>query len=134
MVCCVLIRFYWGRGMFDFRYYCYGSMYEWAVLFLLLTIVCAVSLIIGRKCKTENKVLALLILLEIFVTPLGGNNHLYPIINNLFLAAPFTLWVCSGWFIRSGKDKIHMPWKSMFAVLGLLHSYRVSDFICSLYF
>lgn len=119
MVCCVLIRFYWGRGMFDFRYYYYGSMYEWAVLFLLLTIVCAVSLIIGRKCKTENKVLALLILLEIFVTPLGGNNHLYPIINNLFLAAPFTLWVCSGWFIRSGKDKVHMPWKSMFAVLGL---------------
>lgn len=119
-VCGVLIRFYWGRGMFNFQYYYYGSIYQWAVLFLLLTIFCAVYVLFGKMHDRRLKVFALLILLQIFVTPLGGNNALQPMFNNLFLAAPFTLWVCFGWFEKTKGKPAHFPWKCMLVVMGMM--------------
>ncbi|MBO5210048.1 MAG: hypothetical protein J6B68_12035 [Lachnospiraceae bacterium] len=133
----VLIRFYWGRGMFDFRYYNYGSIYLWAVLFLIMTAACAVWILFGANVKksgniengssnqdvqsvTDEKVLALIVLLQMFVTPLGSNNALYPMINNLFLAAPFTLWVCHQWFVQTHGKKVHVPWKVMLSVFGIM--------------
>ena len=94
----VLLRFYWGRGMFHFRYYEYGngSIYYPAVLLLLAAIAAAVLCLIGKRVRPEQKILAAFVLLQIFLTPLGSNNDLYPIINNLFVAAPFLLWVIDG--------------------------------------
>lgn len=93
----ILLRFYWGRGMFHFRYYQYGngSIYYPAVLLLLAAIAAAVRCLFGKRMRAEQKILAALVLLQIFLTPLGSNNYLYPIINNLFVAAPFFLWVVS---------------------------------------
>ena len=92
-----LLRFYWGKGMFHFRYYEHGngSVYYPTVLFLLVTIFTAMFCLVRQKVRTEQKILAVLVLLEIFLTPLGSNNQLYPIINNLFLAAPFLLWTAT---------------------------------------
>lgn len=95
----ILLRFYWGRGMFHFRYYQYGngSIYYPAVLLLLASIAAAVRCLFGKRVRAEQKILAVLVLLQIFLTPLGSNNYLYPIINNLFVTAPFFLWVvCDG--------------------------------------
>lgn len=89
----VLLRFYWGRGMFNFLYYDFGSIYYPMVLFLLVAIYTAVYCLCGKSVQWEQRILAVLVLVLIFVTPLGGNNNLYPIINNLFLALPFVLWV-----------------------------------------
>ncbi len=88
----VLLRFYWGRGMFAFCYYNYTGIYYPTVLLLLVTIVTAVYCLMKREMAAEKKILAAAVLLEIFLTPLGSNNKLYPIINNLFLAVPFLLW------------------------------------------
>lgn len=88
----VLLRFYWGRGVFDFRYYWYSSMYYPAVLLLLVTILAALYCLLRKNIRSELKILAVLMLVQIFVTPLGSNNYLYPIINNLFIVAPFLLW------------------------------------------
>lgn len=118
-MCCLLIRFFWGQGMFTFEYYNYRSIYGWAVLFLLVTVACAVALIGSRKVKPEDKVLSLLVLLVIFVTPLGSNNVLYPIINNLFLAAPFTLWACMRLFVLTKGNPLHLSWKTMAVMLGM---------------
>lgn len=106
----VLLRFYWGRGMFHFRYYEYGNgcMYYPAVLFLLVTIAAAVCCLIGKKVCVEQKILAVFVLLQIFLTPLGSNNDLYPIINNLFVAAPFLLWTAwSGFAKRRVEDGVY---------------------------
>lgn len=90
----VLFRFYWGRGVFHFRYYEHGngSIYYLAVLLLLVTIAAAVLCLVGKKVCVEQKILAAFVSLQIFLTPLGSNNDLYPIINNLFLTTPFLLW------------------------------------------
>lgn len=119
VICCILIRFYWGKGMFTFDYAChdYRSIYNWAVFFLLLALGCAVYLLVSKRYNVEDKALALLIIIQIFVTPLGSNNWLFPIINNLFIAAPFTLWLCGGWLVKSVGKSCHFPWKTMLVSL-----------------
>lgn len=114
----VLLRFYWGRGMFTFRYYEYDyrSMYYPAVLFLLVTIFLCVYCLFAKKIGRGIKELAMLLLLQIFLTPLGSNNALSPIINNLFLAAPFTLWVACR--LGAGKTK-RVVWALPFTMLTL---------------
>ncbi len=93
VVLLVLLRFYWGRGVFHFRYYDFGSVYYPAVMFLLVAIYTAVYCLCSKSIRQEQKILAVLVLVQIFVTPLGGNNQLYPIINNLFIVVPFVLWI-----------------------------------------
>lgn len=107
----VLLRFYWGRGMFTFRYYDYSSIYDPTVLLLLVIIGMAVFCLVKKEVAAEKKILAAAVLLEIFLTPLGSNNHLYPIINNLFLAAPFLLWA-----VYDGDS--HFAWR--YPLVGLV--------------
>lgn len=89
----VLIRFYWGRGVFTLLYYENRSMYYPAVLLLLAAIFAALYCLISKGFRPEQKILAVLVPIQIFVTPLGSNNFLYPIINNLFIVVPFILWI-----------------------------------------
>ena len=58
--------------------------------------------------------MAVLVLVLILVTPLGSNNDLYPIINNLFLAAPFALWTG---YLAGRKQPDGILWKVPFAML-----------------
>lgn len=115
----ILLRFYWGRGVFSFRYYEYGSMYYPAVFLLLFCILAAVWCLVSKKVQREKKVFAALVMSEIFLTPLGSNNALYPIINNLFLAVPFLLWVAYGWFVQKKCEKgiCAFVWKAPLLVL-----------------
>lgn len=88
----VLLRFYWGRGVFTFLYYEDSSIYNSAVLLLVVVILAALYCLFRKSIRPQLKILAILLLVQIFVTPLGSNNYLYPIINNLFIAVPFLLW------------------------------------------
>ena len=98
----VLLRLCYGRGMFDFDYTTYFSMYKWLTVFLLLSILLSVCLLWSKRAEKEHKLLAVFLLVIIFVTPLGGNNGLYYIINNLFLVAPITMAIL--WHALSDKD------------------------------
>ena len=92
MVLLVLLRFYWGKGVFTFRYYDDGSVYYPAVMLLLTAILTALYCLCRKGVRSPLKILAILLLVQIFITPLGSNNYLYPIINNMFIAVPFLLW------------------------------------------
>ena len=88
----VLFRLVYGRGMFGFDYHVYFSIFWWVSLFNTAALVCS-GLALVRKDTDENeKLLALLTLVTILILPLGSNNRSYPVINNLFLIAPVTLY------------------------------------------
>ncbi len=87
----VVLRFCYGRGMFGFDYSDNFSMYKWVVVYLLIAICMCVRLLFRRRADRELRLWAVFLLVVIFVTPLGSNNGLYPIINNLFLVMPVSV-------------------------------------------
>ncbi len=92
------------RGFCSLQFYAYGSMLRPGVLFLMLTMVIGVIRIFHRGSPKEEKLISGMLILVILLTSLGSNNKLFPSMNNLFVAAPYTLW--ESWrFIRYVKDK-----------------------------
>ena len=67
----VLIRLFWGRGMFTFTYYNYRSIYEWGMLFLYLVLISCVVCIGNSRFFRRDRLLALIILLSVAVLPLS---------------------------------------------------------------
>ena len=89
----VLIRFCYGRGMFGLDYSSFFCMYKPVTVYLLVTLIaCALTLFL-RKTGDDLKLWAMFLPVIIFITPLGSNNGLYPIINNLFLVAPVSAYM-----------------------------------------
>lgn len=86
-----LFRRWHAIGVFNVKYYTYESMFQWMVVFLLLTIFTVCHVLFSRKFTRNEKLLASMVLVVIAVTPLGSNNHLYPNLNNMFLVFPFAL-------------------------------------------
>ncbi len=100
-VIAVMIRFFWGRGMFSFRYYeDYTSMYEWGMVTLIASLIVDIYVIIRsvkiKDDQTDEKplLLAVVSLVIIMIAPLGSNNHTYQNLNNLFLILPITVEIC----------------------------------------
>ena len=87
----VLLRFCYGRGMFDFDYTDNFSMYKWVTVYLLVVIVLCIWMLLYRDGDAVLKLWSVFTLVTIFITPLGSNNVLYPLINNLFLLAPVSV-------------------------------------------
>jgi hypothetical protein len=132
-VIAVMLRFFWGRGMFSFRYYeDYTSMYEWGMMALIASLIADVYAIIrsvkNRDDNTDEKtlLLAVISLVIIIIAPLGSNNHSYQNLNNLFLVLPITVKVCfDGIYrfntMRRNKDRkgtdIGLPFSIMAYVL-----------------
>lgn len=122
-VIAVMIRFFWGRGMFSFRYYeDYTSMYEWGVMALIFSIVVDIWTIVKAvKVKTQNKtveekllkesIMATISIIVIAIAPLGSNNNLYQNLNNLFMVMPFTVYMMFKVIIAAWKrrDFVSVP-------------------------
>ena len=110
----LLLRLLYGRGMFNLKYYTYESMFQWVAIFLILSMITMLMVMLQKEYATEEKVLACMILLIILVTPLGSDNYLYPIMNNLFLIAPVTFY----WMFQFLKGrKAVLPVKMMLAMI-----------------
>ena len=118
----LVIRICYGRGMFGLSYYEYRSMYFWAVILQLFATILCIACMGERGCRiilrvapagipdaygayreadsddrlTDCRILVLLALIMIYITCIGSNNGLYPIVNNLFIVAPVVLWIVIG--------------------------------------
>ncbi len=80
-------------GMYNFRYYQKEAALQWAVIFVILSLVNMIWMLYTKKTDVHWKLIAMTGIVIILVTPLGSNNHVWPIINNLFFVAPITLWM-----------------------------------------
>jgi hypothetical protein len=90
----VLLMFILYRwGMFNFKYYQKEAALQWAVILLILAMVNMIRLLLSKAADVHWKLIAAIGVVVVLITPLGSNNHVWPIINNLFFIAPIILWL-----------------------------------------
>ena len=82
-----------NQNMFNLKYSTKMSAFQWGVILLTVTWIVGLVVIFGKNFEHRDKLLCGMNIILIVITPLGSNNHLYASINNLFLVAPFTLWM-----------------------------------------
>ncbi len=110
----VLARFFYGRGMFTLNYADYWCMFEWVMLFILLAYVfSAVSMTDALNGNSTERFLAALVFVLLLILPAGSNNYTFPILNNLFVIAPVTLWLFRRLAQRSLHRKPAFVWRAM---------------------
>lgn len=101
----------------------YGPMMRPGILFLMLTLLICMIRFLHKDTTAEEKLVSVMIVIVVMVTPLGSNNKLMPALNNLFVAAPYTLWQ-SFCFLKNGKGKrLGKAAVSAFPAKGLLAAF-----------
>lgn len=116
-------------GMYNFRYYQKEAALQWGVVFLLVSIAVAVWMLFTRMLDDEWKLIGCIALLIILITPLGSNNHVWPVLNNLFFAAPVVFWMIYR-FARWGRTWLDTTGKvPLFPVKAMLSGMIVAFFI-----
>lgn len=89
-VCClVLVRWFYGQGMFSLAYGGYGAILNWGAVVIIGALLFALWQLVSPKAREEEKILAAIVIIVIGITPLGSNNQLYANLNNMFLVVPF---------------------------------------------
>ena len=114
----VLVRYYFSRGVFTRNYQYYDSVFQAAMMFVIFTLILAVIGSLGvLNGSRQEQTLAFAILMVILITPVGSNNYTYPVINNLFLVAPVSLWLLRRLMQRMGDRQTNFPWQAMITMV-----------------
>jgi hypothetical protein len=96
------------RGFCSVDSYTYGPMRRPAILFMMLAMGIAVIRILTPAVEKKEKLISGLVILVILLTSIGSNNKTYPSINNLFIAAPYTMWELWKFVKNAGDIKIEI--------------------------
>ncbi|MBP3736362.1 MAG: hypothetical protein J6I56_05015, partial [Lachnospiraceae bacterium] len=124
----VLIRFFYGQGMFTVNYRDYWCMFEWGMQFVLLSVIVLLLSVTGAlRATPEERFIAMMGLILILILPLGSNNYTFPLLNNLFLIAPISLWMLRKSLLqvagmrrgRAGKEGARIVSGRLFAVSAM---------------
>lgn len=117
----------YSRNVFMMEYTSTRSIFHWAVFLQTLSLIAGLVILLRKKAPDEEKLQAGLCMLVLLITPLGSNNQLYASINNMFLVAPWLLWILYRFLqwlpgeaaVAKGKLRLAMfPVRSM--LLGIL--------------
>ena len=125
LVCCAMLVWLYRRGFFSFLFYSYDSIWHPGVLFLMLTMFLAAVQIIYPGTAREERLLGGMVLLVVFFTSVGSNNGIYPSLNNLFLAGPYTVWQSVRFFRGASKRRFQKLSVSIFPLKGMLAAFLV---------
>ena len=79
------------NSLFGFDYDSLGAAFQFAVLWIDISIIVFITAIVDKNTAREMRFLSLAGLIVIFITPIGSNNGLYPVINNMFLVFPVSI-------------------------------------------
>jgi hypothetical protein len=103
-VSAAMIVWLYVRGYCSFLFYSYDPVVRPGTMFMMLAMLIAVIRIFHKGSPREEKLLSGMVVLVILLTSIGSNNGVMPSMNNLFVAAPYTLW--ESWrFLRNAGDK-----------------------------
>lgn len=120
-VCVAAVVWLYMRGFCSFAFYSYDAMLRPATIFLMITMLIGVIRIFHKDSAKEEKLISGMVILVILLTAIGSNNGVYPSINNLFVAAPYSLWEI--WKFLGTAD---IRWKKMTIAL-----FPVKGFLCA---
>lgn len=104
--CVILVRWFYGQGMFSLAYDGYGSIFNWCAVFLIAALIMALWVVLSPKAAEQEKILAAIVAVIIGITPLGSNNQLYANINNMFLVVPFVFYVLGKIWKAAGEKTV----------------------------
>lgn len=130
--CIAFLFFVLGRwGMYNFRYYQKEAGLQWGVIFLILSIAVCVWILITKMMDDEWKLIGCICLTIILITPLGSNNYVWPVLNNLFFVTPVTFWVVYR-FARWGREYLDQTKKvPLFSAKAMILAMVIMFFIQS---
>lgn len=103
-------------GFYTMDFHSYYSMRYPSIVALLTATLLAFLELFRKEASENDRLFALLVLLSLFITPLGGNNGMYSNFNNLFLAAPFLLWTVFR-FCRERRHILFFPIKCLLCLI-----------------
>ncbi len=114
----VVVRYYFAAGVFTRNYFYYDSVFKAAMMFVIFSLILAVigstGFLNGSK---QEQTLSFAIILIVLITPLGSNNYTYPVLNNLFIVAPFSLWLFRRLMQRLGEAHYNFAWQAMITMI-----------------
>ncbi len=114
----ILIKFFFSRGVFTANYQYYDCMFQAAMMFVIISLILAVIGSTGvLNGSRYEQTLAFTVLIIILITPLGSNNYTFPVINNLFIVAPVSLWILRRFMQRMGQEQRNFPWQAMITMV-----------------
>ncbi len=103
----LLFVFYFRNGVCTTKYYNNGSIFGIGTILLfvfLLFFAYIASPLCDKTLLREDKKLAFFALTALMAVPLGSNNHLYAVLNQMFLIAPVGIRLLGKW-VQSQERK-----------------------------
>lgn len=114
-----------GFGYRDFTFK--EAVYAPCVMMFQVMILLTLFQIFRKNVSSKDRLFATLLLLTVFLTPLGSNNAMYTNINNSFLMIPGFLWL--GWnFCRSMRQMLAFPIKCVIFSVAFFVLFRSAGF------
>lgn len=116
-------------GMYNFKYYQKESALQWGAVFLLVAIAETIWMLFTRMLDDEWRLIGCIALIIILITPLGSNNYIWPVLNNLFFIAPIVFWMVYR-LVRWGRTYLDRTEKvPLFPVKAMLAGILIAFFI-----
>ncbi len=99
-----LLIWFGMRELYDFDYNGYTPFNKMAIILITVIWVVLLSVLAKWNGDPNAKVMALMIAMILLITPLGSNNGIYPVINNLLIPLPFLLGWWREWCQRDTRN------------------------------
>lgn len=110
-ICIPILFLVLGKwGMYNFKYYQKESALQWGAVFLLLSLMVTIWMLFTGMLDDEWRLIGCIALIMILITPLGSNNHIWPVLNNLFFISPVIFWMIYR-FVRWGRTYLDVTKK-----------------------
>jgi len=106
-----LLRLFWGRRVLDTDYYSIGAVWYFGLMFVVLAFAVNILCLFKEKQNRNLQLLSVFSIITLLIAPLGTNNHAYATINNLFLAAPVTVYLLYHYGIQKRQSEKENSWR-----------------------
>ena len=119
----LIFVYYFRNGVCTAKYYNNGSIFGIGTILLfvfLLLLAYIASPLCHKALLRKDKGLAFFALVALLAAPLGSNNHLYAVLNQMFLTAPVGICLLGKWIQTQERKAWYHPLRYMaIAFLGL---------------